>query len=55
MMRVDLCSFVSPVFDWLYNHTLPIVGTTGPKLQMLTLGWEDPQEKEMTTHSSILA
>ena len=36
MMRVDLCSFVSPVFDWLYNHTLPIVGTTGPKLQMLT-------------------
>ena len=25
------------------------------KIQVLPLGWEDPQEKEMATHSSILA
>ena len=25
------------------------------EMQVLYLGWEDPLEKEMTTHSSILA
>ena len=25
------------------------------KMGVLSLGWEDPLEKEMTTHSSILA
>ena len=25
------------------------------KTQVLSLGWEDPLEKKMTTHSSILA
>ena len=31
--------------------TLPAVQETG----VLSLGWEDPLEKEMATHSSILA
>ena len=26
-----------------------------PETQVLSLGWEDPLEKEMATHSSILA
>ena len=26
-----------------------------PAMQVLSLGWEDPLEKEMATHSSILA
>ena len=26
-----------------------------PETQVQSLGWEDPQEKEMATHSSILA
>jgi len=25
------------------------------EMQVLSLGWEDPLEEEMTTHSSILA
>ena len=26
-----------------------------PEIQIQSLGWEDPLEKEMATHSSILA
>ena len=28
---------------------------TMPKTQVLSLGWKDPLEKEMATHSSTLA
>ena len=33
---------------------LPAVQET-PQMQVQSLGWEDPLEKEMATHSSILA
>ena len=33
------------------SQTIPIYVET----QFLSLGWEDPLEKEMSTHSSILA
>ena len=42
-------------------NTLPVVAQTVKHLPTMretqdqSLGWEDPLEKEMTTHSSILA
>ena len=35
-------------------NNLPAVQET-PQMQVQSLGWEDPLEKEVATHSSILA
>ena len=44
-----MCIFASLVAQLVKN--LPAVQET----QVRSLGWEDPMEKEMATHSSILA
>jgi len=44
-----ICFNASLVAQWIKN--LPAVQET----QDQSLGWEDPLEKEMATHSSILA
>ena len=43
----------SPVAQWLKN--LPAMQEMWQELQVLSLGQEDPLEKKMATHSSILA
>ena len=45
-------SMASQVAQWLKN--LPAMQET-QETQIWSLGWEDPLEKEMATHSSILA
>ena len=45
-MCVDIASVVA---QWIKNP--PAM----QKIQFQSLGWEDPLEKEMATHSSILA
>ena len=67
-MFKDLVSFHFIVLLWLYffngglhGKGLPLVAQTVRKLttmqetQIQSLGWEDPLEKEMAAHSSILA
>ena len=49
MCNFILCIRVSPVTQMVKN--LPAMQET----QVQSLGWEDPLEKEMATHSSILA
>ena len=42
---------MSPPTQWLTVKNLPAMWETWVQ----SLGWEDPLEKEMATHSSILA
>ena len=43
------------ILRWLSGYkNLPIMQET-QEMQVRSLGWEDPQEKSMTTHSRILA
>ena len=48
-------------FSQVFSHLLPPVALTVKRLSAMqetrvrSLGWEDPLEKEMATHSSILA
>ena len=48
------------MFVWMYGFTffgyIPMGGIAGLyETQVQSLGWEDPLEKEMATHSSALA
>ena len=43
--------FLSGLPWWLSGKNLP----SKQEMQLQSLGWEDPLEKEMATHSSILA
>ena len=57
------------LYGWYYSHSLPYIRASQvalvvknppemqetQEMQDLTLGWEDPLEKEMATRSSILA
>ena len=44
--------WASPMAQWVKNP--PSMQET-PEMRVHSLGWEDPLEKEMATHSSILA
>ena len=46
------CSFASLMAQLVKN---PPAVQKMQKMQVQSLGWEDPLEKEMATHSSILA
>ena len=48
---IDYISFIRVSLVAQRVKSLPAMWET----QILSLGWEDPMEKEMATHSSILA
>ena len=49
-MKKTVCVCVYKGFQVVLENFLPMQET-----QVQSLGWEDPLEKEMATHSSILA
>ena len=51
MSQLFLCSFAIKGFSGDSDNNLPAMQET----RVRSLGWEDPLEKGMTTHSSILA
>ena len=59
--KVRVLSSRKPNWNWLailLDFPCSLVGkesACGPKTQVRSLGWEDPLEKEMATHFSILA
>ena len=53
---INQCLYIKPLLSWAFLiaqlvRNLPAVQETW----VLSLGWEDPLEKEMASHSSILA
>ena len=60
MLCVFLTAFLVPYFFVRYFETSLVAQTvkhlpTMRETRVQSLGWEDPLEKEMATHSSILA
>ena len=51
----------SPEHNWVFMHKMGLPRWLSGKesscqeMQVLSLGWEDPLEMDMATHSSILA
>ena len=51
IVHIKYCTGLTEVAQWLKKKNLPAnAGDPG-----LIPGWEDPQEKEVAAHSSILA
>ena len=55
-IALTIQSFVGKVMSLLFNMmTLVVKNLPVEEIQVRSLGWEDLLEKEMATHSSILA